>query len=289
MNTLLIAGFGDIARRAAPQLLAHFRVLALVRPERLADVAVMPGLEVEPADLDAPKTLEKLAGRCTHLLHCAPPPAFGTRDPRTANLLAALTPPAGLQRVVYISTSGVYGDCAGAWVDERREAAPGTDRARRRVDAETILRCWGARNRLRIVILRAPGIYAPDRLPLQRLRNRTPVLRPEDDVYTNHIHADDLAAIAVRALTHPTAAGIYNASDDSVLRMGEWFDLIADRTGLPRPARIPRTEAAAHIPAPLISFMTESRRLCNARMKQELGVRLRYPTVHVGLPQSIEP
>lgn len=289
MNIVLIAGFGDIARRALPELRAHFRVLALVRPERLADVTAMPGVEVAPADLDAPKTLEKLAGRVTHVLHCAPPPASGTRDPRTANLLAALTPPAGLQRVVYISTSGVYGDCAGAWVDECHEPNPGTDRARRRVDAEKMLRSWGAQHAVRVVILRAPGIYAAERLPLQRLRNRTPVLRPEDDVYTNHVHADDLAAIAVRALTHPAAEGIYHASDDSVLRMGEWFDLVADRAGLPRPPRIPRTQAAARIPASLLSFMTESRRLRNDRMKQELAIRLRYPTVHEGLPHAIEP
>jgi nucleoside-diphosphate-sugar epimerase len=288
MNTVLIAGFGDIARRAAAQLRAHFRVLALVRPERLEDERT-PGVDVEAADLDDPKTLAKLAGRATHVLHCAPPPAFGTRDPRTANLLAALAPPAGLQRIVYISTSGVYGDCAGAWVDERRAVAPGTDRARRRVDAEAMLQSWGARHGVRIVILRAPGIYAADRLPLQRLQKRTPVLHREEDVYTNHIHADDLAAIAVRALTHATAEGIYNASDDSVLQMGEWFDLIADRAGLPRPPRITRTQATARIPANLLSFMTESRRLRNDRMKQELGIRLRYPTVHAGLPSAIGP
>jgi nucleoside-diphosphate-sugar epimerase len=170
---------------------------------------------------------------------------------------------------------------------EDRPVNPGTDRARRRVDAESRLQTWSTERGVRVIILRAPGIYAAERLPLQRLRNRTPVLRAEDDGYTNHIHADDLARIAVCALTHPLARGIYNAADDTELRMGEWFDLLADRAGLARPPRIARADAAAHIPAPLLSFMAESRRLCNERMRRELGVQLRYPTVFEGLPRTI--
>jgi nucleoside-diphosphate-sugar epimerase len=131
--------------------------------------------------------------------------------------------------------------------------------------------------------LRVPGIYAADRLPLERLRAGTPVLRAEDDVYTNHIHADDLAMIVARALEDEAPAGVFNANDDSGLKMGEWFDLVADLYGLPRPPRIPRSEAAGKIPPGLLSFMSESRRLDNRRLKQVLGVRLRYPTVHEGL------
>lgn len=287
MTRLLIVGFGDIALRALPQLCIHFQVTAVVRPQRLAQVSPRPGLRIVPADLDVPQSLQNIAAAATHVLHCAPPPASGTQDLRTANLLVALASAGHLERIVYISTSGVYGNCEGAWVDENRPVNPGTDRARRRVDAESRLQTWGADKGMRIAILRAPGIYATDRLPLQRLKNRTPVLCEADDVYTNHIHADDLATMAVYALTHPDARDIYNAADDTELRMGEWFDLLADRAGLPRPPRIARADAAAHIPAPLLSFMAESRRLRNARMKQDLGIRLRFPTVFEGLPRTI--
>ncbi|MPZ43021.1 MAG: NAD(P)H-binding protein [Betaproteobacteria bacterium] len=288
MNTLLIAGFGDIAQRALPRLTARFCVTALVRPERVREIPTRPGLAIEPGDLDDPASLRRFAGRASHVLHCAPPAGTDTTDPRTANLLAMLASCALPQRLVYISTSGVYGDCAGAWVDETRAVNPATDRARRRVDAEAQIVAFQRAHAVRCVILRAPGIYAADRLPLERLRKGTPVLRPEDDVYTNHIHADDLAAISVTALTHPGAHGIYNACDDTQLSMGDWFDLLADRAGLPRPPRIARAQAASRIPAALLSFMSESRRLSNRRMREELGVQLRYPTVFDGLPAAID-
>jgi nucleoside-diphosphate-sugar epimerase len=289
MNTLLISGFGDIAQRTLPLLEGRFRILALVRPERMATVSRSPELLIEPGDLDDPASLHRFAGRATHILHCAPPPPTGTDDPRTAHLLAMLasiTP--APQRLVYLSTSGVYGDCAGAWVDENRAVNPGTDRARRRVHAEGQIAAFGRELGVRCIILRVPGIYAADRLPLERLRKGTAVLRGEDDVYTNHVHADDLAAITVEALTSPSADGIYNACDDSALKMGDWFDLLADRSGLPRPPRIARTHAREHIPPALLSFMSESRRLSNRRMKEHLGVRLRYPTVQYGVPLVLD-
>jgi nucleoside-diphosphate-sugar epimerase len=188
---------------------------------------------------------------------------------------------------VYISTSGVYGDCAGERVDETRSPHPQTDRALRRLDAERALSEWGARHCVEIVILRVPGIYAADRLPTDRVARGTPVLRREDDVYTNHIHADDLAAIVATALHAGRAAGTYNASDDSAIRMGDWLDLVADRAGLARPRRVSRDEAERVVPADLLSFMSESRRLSNERMKAGLGVRLRYPTVADGLASGV--
>ena len=289
MNTLLIAGFGDIARRAVPLLQAHFRVTALVRPPHALATAHGLGVTLLEGDLDRPETLAALARPVTHVLHCAPPPNAGSTDPRTANLLARLAACVQRpQRLVYISTSGVYGDCAGAWVDETRAVDPRTDRARRRVDAEARVESCCRAFGIGYAILRAPGIYGPGRLPLARLRSGTPVLRAADDVYTNHIHADDLAAIAVRALLADRANGVFNAADDTVLHMGDWFDLLADRAGLPRPPRIARTQAPQLIPAPLLSFMSESRRLVNRRMKEMLGVVLRYPTVFEGLPARID-
>jgi len=270
MKTLLLAGYGDIARRAAPRLEARFALVPLARRHGY--------------DLDRPETLASLPPAHA-VLHCAPPPNAGVVDARTTHLLAALAKGRILPaRLVYVSTSGVYGDCGGARVDESRAVNPQTDRAQRRVDAERQLAQWCREQGVSLAILRAPGIYAADRLPLERLRAGTPVLRAEDDVYTNHIHAEDLAAIAVRALAETAHEGIYNASDDSDLRMGDWFDLVASRAGLPRPPRIARAEAAGRIAPELLSFMNESRRLVNRRMKEELGVRLQYPTVHDGVP-----
>ena len=288
MKKLLIVGFGDVAHRALPALAGRYRVVAL---SRSADRAARetPSVEAIHGDLDRPESLASLAATAAELvLHCAPPPNAGFDDPRTRHLLDALGSAEMLpQRLVYLSTSGVYGDCGGAYVDESRPVNPQSDRARRRVDAERQLGVWARGHGIRLVALRVPGIYAAGRLPLARLRAGTPVLRGEDDSYTNHIHADDLAAIAVRALEHPEARGEFNACDDSEMKMGDWFDLVADRHGLPRPPRIGRDEAQTRIAPALLSFMRESRRLVNRRMKEVLGVRLRYPTVHEGVPRAL--
>jgi len=275
MKRLLIAGFGDVARRLVPLLPPGVR---LRRVSRAAGY-----------DLDRPDTLSGLGGWADAVLHCAPPPDVGDGDPRTARLLAALERGILPARIVYISTSGVYGDCGGALVDETRTPNPRTARARRRIAAETMLRQWCAARGTALVILRAPGIYAADRLPLARLRAGTPALRDDDDVYTNHIHADDLAAIALRALRRDAPEGIYNAADDSRLKMGQWLDLVAERHGLPRPPRVARRDAESRIPAALLSFMSESRRLDNRKIKELLGVRFRYPTVYEGVRAAKEP
>jgi nucleoside-diphosphate-sugar epimerase len=220
------------------------------------------------------------------VLHLAPPPAHGHRDPRTAHLLRALARGGRATRVVYASTTGVYGDCAGAWVDETRAPHPETDRAWRRVDAEVRLRHFARHSGCRLTILRIPGIYALDRAggdPRERIRRGAPVLRAEDDVHTNHIHADDLARACLRALVAGPAPRALNVCDDSDLRMGEYFDLVADLWDLPRPPRLSREQAVASLPPLMMSFMSESRRLRNARMKRELGLVLQYPTVRQGL------
>lgn len=268
MQRLLVVGYGDIARRAAPLLAPRFAITALSRHTGF--------------DLDQRGTLAFRAADA--LLHCAPPQPDGERDARTANLLAALDEQRVVpKRVVYISTSGVYGDCAGERVAETRTLNPQTPRARRRADAERQLERWCAARGAALVILRAPGIYAADRLPLEHLRTGAPVLRREDDVYTSHIHADDLAAALARALEADAPAGVYNAADDTELLMGDWLDLVADYARLLRPPRVPRVRIAELVPSELLSFMQESRRLENARLKHALGVRLRYPTVHQGL------
>lgn len=285
---LLIVGCGDVARRALPELLLRYDVAALVR---MPDPALAgAGVRLVIGDLDVPESLEPLASGADLIVHTAPPPESGAEDSRTRHLLASLIPGRASQdgrsmlpqRLVYISTSGVYGNCDGALVDETREPHPQTLRATRRVDAERTLTAWCTRTGVALVILRAPGIYAADRLPLAHLRRGLPVLAAEQDVYTNHIHADDLAGMVIAALS--AGSGIYNASDDSEMKMGDYFDLVADRTGLPRPPRVTRDEAEAQISPMLLSFMRESRRLVNRRIKDDLGFRLRYPSVFEGVP-----
>jgi nucleoside-diphosphate-sugar epimerase len=221
------------------------------------------------------------------VLHFAPPPSDGRDDPRTRNLLAALASARIIpQHFVYLSTSGVYGDCAGARVVETRPLRAQTPRARRRIAAERRLRTWSARNGVALSILRVPGIYAPTRLPLERLKHGTPALAADEDVYTNHIHADDLARAVVAALYRGRPNRAYNVNDDSDMKMGAWFDTVADAFHLPRPPRVGWDEAERQIAPMLLSFMSESRRLVNARMKRELRLRLRHPTPRDVLAQS---
>ena len=285
----MIIGCGDGARRTLPQLAHHYRLYALVRSMDEILVAELAALGVTAihGDLDRPATLQRLAGLADLVLHFAPPPERGNRDARTRHLIAALQRGKILpRRIVYISTSGVYGDCGGAWVSETRCATPHTPRAWRRVDAERQLRRWGRNGGPAVSILRAPGIYAAERLPVERIKRGDPVLRSEDDVFTNHIHADDLARCALAALRLGRPNRVYHASDDSAqpgLKMAEWFDAVAVAFALPRPRRVSRAEAQTQLAPLTLSFMSESRRLDNTRIKRELRVRLRYPNVTAGL------
>lgn len=284
MKRLLIIGCGDVGLRVATLLRRRYRIYALTHSAARLDDLRRLGLLPLPGDLDCPESLDGLAGLAHDVVHLAPPPARGHTDTRTAHLIAALGRGASLPRhFIYISTSGVYGDCGGALIDETSPLRPQTDRAHRRVDAESRLRAWGARTGVRVSILRVPGIYASDRLPLARIARGTPALRQQDDSFVNHVHAEDLARMVVAALHRGQANRSYNASDDAPQKMGDYFDLVADRFRLPRPPRIARAEAGAVIPENLYSFMRESRRLANHRVKQELRVRLRYPTVQEGI------
>jgi nucleoside-diphosphate-sugar epimerase len=286
VQRLLIVGCGDVVRRALPELTRRWRVYALVR-EREAELAAL-GVTQIVGDLDRPASLRRLAGIAHAVLHSAPPPERGETDTRTRQLIAVLQRGSLPRCLVYISTSGVYGDCGGVPVAEHRRVNPQTARARRRVAAERLLRRFGKTYDCRVSILRAPGIYATDRLPLDRLRRGLPVFNATEDVYTNHIHADDLARACVAALRRGRPGRVYNASDDSDLPMGEWYDKLADAFALPRPPRRSRAEVAAAVPSVVLSFMNESRRLENRRLKQELKLRLRYPTVDAGIAAAKE-
>ena len=269
----------------------RMQVLALTSSADKAAALRAKGAVPLVGNLDDIKTLRRLSGLATRVLHLAPPPGQGAggdgwwRDPRTAALARVLRLRSLPVSLAYASTSGVYGDCGGALVPETRALAPATPRAQRRVNAERAVRHLG-RAVVRASVLRIPGIYAPDReggTPEARLRKGTPVLLPEDDVFTNHIHADDLARACMAALWRGRPQRGYNVSDAAPMEMGDYFDLAADLYGLPRPPRVSRSVAQAQLPLMQLSFMGESRRLVHQRMLQELGVRLRYPSVIDGL------
>jgi nucleoside-diphosphate-sugar epimerase len=271
-------------RRALPQLVLRWQVVALVR-QRDPQLAALGITQIE-GDLDRPDTLVRLAGISDAVIHSAPPAPQGAGDSRTKNLIAILQRGKSLPRqLVYISTSGVYGDCGGARVSETRAPAAQSTRAARRIDAERRLRRFGRQRgrHCRVSILRAPGIYASDRLPLERLHRRLPVMLHGEDSQTNHIHAEDLGRACIAALARGRANRVYNITDDSSLAMGEWFDALADAFALPRAPRLPREEVRRAVPPLQWSFMNESRRLDNTRMKQELHLRLHYPTVTEGI------
>ena len=306
MRRILIVGCGDIAMRVAHLLHKNndgrYRLFGLVRNATRFDELRALGIIPVLGDLDNAKSLRRLAGLADAVLHFAPPPTLSIPSPtggglgrgaeekgginsdtRTRNLLAILSQGILPSRLVYISTSGVYGDCGGAIISETHPLNAQTARAQRRVDAEQQIRSWATRNRVHASILRVPGIYAANRLPLDRLRASTPAIVQEQDSYTNHIHADDLARIVIAALHNAKPNRIYHASDDSELKMGDYFDAVADAYHLPRPPRLSRAEVERAVSPVLWSFMNESRRLTNTRMKRELKVELNYPAVANGL------
>ncbi len=279
---VLILGCGDVGMRLLPLLRGRFRVFAVTSQASRCDQLRAAGAVPLVADLDQAASLARLARLATAIVHLAPPQSEGIIDRRSRNLTAILPEHATL---VYVSTTGVYGDCGGALIDETHPVQPQNARAKRRVDAERTLRAWARRSHSRLSILRAPGIYADDRLPIERLKKGTPALLPDEDVHTNHIHADDLARIVALALFRALPCRLYHAVDDSDMKMGEYFDAVADALHLPRPPRLPGDELKNVVSPMLLSFMSESRRLSNVRLKSELGVRLRYPLVRDMLAQ----
>ncbi len=280
MQRLLLIGCGEVGCRTLSRLGNYKRIYGLTR--RREHALALRALGVTPilGDLDYPQSLDRLTGLASHVLHLAPPQNDGSFDNRTRNLLAVLSKSIILpQRLVYISTTGVYGDCEGRWVSEHQPVRPQSSRAMRRADAERQLRKWARRTKVRVSILRVPGIYAEERLPRRRLQAGTPAILDAEDSYSNHIHADDLADIVVAALRHGTPNRVYNACDDEPIKMGEYFDLVADKLHLPKSPRISRADALTQLSPGLMSFLQESRRLRNWRIKNELGVRLRYASV----------
>ncbi|APC00094.1 NAD(P)-dependent oxidoreductase [Polynucleobacter asymbioticus] len=277
--SVLIIGCGDIGLRVAKQLSRSHRVFALTSsPNRLQELRGVGAIPIV-GNLDQPETLWRLSNLAQTVIHLAPPQNHGNRDYRTRNLLRILAQgPNTVRRLIYISTTGVYGDHQGAKVDEASPVNPQSERAKRRVDAERTLRLWAPAHGVSLTILRVPGIYAADRLPLDRLKSGTPALIPGEDAYSNHIHSDDLARLVCAAVYRGKPQRIINTCDGGETKMGDYFDEVADAFGLQRPSRLPASELQPLVSPMLWSFMRESRRVTNKRL-QELKTPLRYPSV----------
>ncbi|WP_297458717.1 SDR family oxidoreductase [Ferrovum sp.] len=278
MNSCLIIGAGNVARRVLPLLKGLGPVFTLCRRTEAFPQWRTLGAVPLLGDLDHPHTLQRLTGLARTILHFAPPGSTGQDDARTRHLLAALGRATSLpQRLIYISTTGVYGSSAGAWLDETSPVRPHTARARRRVDAETQLRAFGRRTGCRVVILRAPGIYGEHRLPLKRLQNGVPL--PLENPWINHIHELDLARSVVAACTLGKSQRVYNVVDDQPLPVGDFYRCLAQHHNLPLPTFLPLSELEKILDPFNLSFLKESRRIHNRRIKQELHLNWRYPSV----------
>ncbi|MDA1332194.1 MAG: NAD-dependent epimerase/dehydratase family protein [Proteobacteria bacterium] len=285
MHRLLIVGFGDVGKRFAARYASRFNLSVVSRTKTGESPSWIRSINWLHADLDEPRTLQKLAGLSEGVIYLAPPNSSGDTDMRIRNFLRSIASGVSIpQRLVYMSTTGVYGDCAGECVSETRATNPQTGRARRRLDAEAQVRAWSQRTGCASMILRVPGIYASDRLPLSRLKKELPTLMADEDSFSNHIHADDLAQIVFLTLFRGKSGRIYNCIDDSRIKIGDYLDLVADRSGLSKLRRITKSEARDVLPEMLWSFHAESRLVLNDRMKKELKVRLRYATVQDGVP-----
>lgn len=284
MDNIFIIGCGDIGSLVAGKWLeSGTNVTALVRSEATAARLQGRGINIVHGDLDQPQSLNALPAAGSLLYYFAPPSPRHEGDPRMQNLLSVLKPDNLPRRIVYISTSGVYGDTKGAWVTEETPPNPQTPRAKRRLAAETMLRRFGRENEVEVIILRVGGIYGPGRLPLERLQKGLPVLNEIECGYTNRIHAEDLARICIAAATKGRADNIYNVSDGHPGNMTQYFNAVADAVGLPRPPAVTMAEARHTLSPAMLSYLTESRRMDNRKLLREFGITLEFPDLASGL------
>lgn len=289
MERFFIVGCGDIGKKVARTALASGAgVAALIRsPEKAASLREM-GVTALEANLDERDSLAGMPTRGAVVFYFAPPPGGGFTDPRVRAFCDAIAPGEEPRKIVYLSTSGVYGDCGGEVVTEETPPNPQTSRARRRYDAETVFRQWGAERGVPVVILRVTGIYGPGRLPLQQLTSGQPVLEDSLAPVTNRIHSDDLARICLAAAERGEDGDIFNVSDGHPTTMTAYFDACADALGLPRPRRVTLEEARRVMTPLMFSYVTESRKMDNRLMREKLRVTLLHPAMQEGVRSSVE-
>jgi nucleoside-diphosphate-sugar epimerase len=284
---VLIAGCGYVGQRLAQRLQAQFDVTGLVRSSQRVAELEQAGIRAIAIDLDRVRAGVAIPERLDEeaILYLTPPPVLGESDLRLDRFLQLATVPP--RTFVYVSTTGVYGDTAGAVVDESSAVQPRTDRARRRVSAEEMTRVWCNERRVRRVVLRVPGIYGPQRLPLERLQHLEPVVREREAGINNRIHVDDLVEACARAIANPEARGVYNVTDGQPFSSTAFINLVAKAAGLPAPPQVSMEEAQLTFSPERLSFLNESRRVSNERMLKHLGVVLKYADVEEGIRASL--
>ena len=280
-----VAGCGDIGQRVALLWQAQSaQVLGLVHSDASVERLQQAGINAVSCDLDMHDLALPPLAENTVIYYFIPPPSSGVSDSRCSHFLNALSQQEQKpQRIIAISTTGVYGDCEGNLIDEEQTPRPKADRALRRFDMEQQLKAWCERNHVALIILRVGGIYGPARLPLERIKQGVPVLKEELAPKTNRIHEDDLARICVAAVGSEHAYRIYNISDGSNSNMTEYFFTLADHYGLPRPPAVDWQQAEQKISAGMLSYLRESRRIDNTRMLKELNIKLLYPDLQTAL------
>ncbi len=301
MQAIIIAGCGYLGKKVAFQLMHQHRceaknILPLVSSPGSAEACQRVGLSALTVDLDKTLTAQQIAPLSQAFSHTAPiifyfipPPSRGASDTRALRFIDLLSDISALQdttpaaKIILISTTGVYGNCHGQWVDETTSLKPQTDRARRRVDAEQQFQAYCRHQHIPLVILRVAGIYAADRLPLQRLREQQPIVREEDSPSSNRIHAEDLVTVCIRAAENPLITGIYNCADGHPTTMYDYFMRVARICQLPEPPVISLDEARSRLSAGMLSYMNESRRIDNRKMLKDFKLQLKYPSLNEGL------
>lgn len=284
-TNIWIMGCGDIGRRVGRLYQQEgVKPIGWVRGDASLHRGLEQGLAMRKGDVDQGCFFPIFTLDEALVYWFMPPQPRGETDERLRRFLKGVD--AAPQRVVLISTTGVYGDCEGRWIDESEPLKPVAERAVRRADAEAAVQEWAERFGGEIVILRVPGIYAPDRLPLARLQRGEPVLREDEAPWTNRIHADDLAMVCKRAMEAAPAGAVYNATDGHPSSMTEYFNQVADYAGLPRPPQVSMAEAEESMSAGMLSYLQESRRIRNDKLLDELGVSLQYPSLTDGLREA---
>jgi nucleoside-diphosphate-sugar epimerase len=284
---VLIIGCGDTGRRLAASYRAEGRqVTGVVRSESSARALVADGIRPIRCDLDA-GDLPSLPSGGTRVFYFAPPVDVGADDVRIERLLEHLELTGLPARFLYMSTTGVYGDCEGRWIDEDEPLKPSTHRAQRRISAERAVQRWCTDHGIEWEILRVPAIYGPGRLLTERLKSGMPTVRPEECSYTNRIHIDDLVTVCHEAMAHAPAGSIYNVSDGSPSTITDYLFLLAELTGMPKPPLISMQDAERMLSPSIMSFMKESKRIKNEKLLKETGLTLRHPDLRSGLKASL--
>lgn len=288
-KNIVIIGCGDIGRRVA-NLAQHqsTRIAALVRNSEKLTTQSLGITEIVSGNLDHPEALPELATNGSVILYTVPPPGGGIVDSRVKTFCSFLDKGDGVpQKLVYISTTSVYGDCGDDIINEERMVNPTNHMGMRRLDAEQRFTSWGRAHGVPVIILRVAGIYGPGRIPLDRISSRHPLLNEAEAGYSNRIHAEDLARVCLAAMDKGEDGDIFNVCDGETSKMTDYFNAITDLLGLPRLPQVPLNEAREVMTPLMFGYLTESRRVDNRRMLAKLGITLRYPTLRDGLKASL--